>query len=267
MTIEIDKLSVSYGTNLVLDHISFQGKAGDCIAVLGPNGVGKSTLFRSILGFLKPQCGTVLIGEKDITSLSRTDAAKEIAYIPQFAEPIFNYTVLDTVLMGVMNQLPMMKGPQKNHYEKAISILEELGISHLCHRGSGKISGGERQLTLLARALIQDAKVLIMDEPTANLDYGNRSRVMNQIRQLGKNGYTIIFSTHEPNQAFHYASKVIGLKGGKILTEGEPKEVLTGDVLSDLYGIPVYVGTMTAGEQEYYISLPFENMRAERQPD
>jgi len=258
VSIKIENLSVSYGNHDVLKDVSFSALEGDCVAVLGPNGVGKSTLFRCILGFLKAQSGEVFFGDKKMECLSRAETARHVAYIPQFAEPVFNYTVLDTVLMGVTNRLPMLQGPGPEHTKKAMEILEQLGIAHLSHRGTGKISGGERQLALLARALIQDARVLVMDEPTANLDYGNRSRVMERIGELGKQGYTVIFSTHEPNQAFHYANKVIALKNGEILTGGKPKEVLTGKVLSELYGIGVHVGTVSAGENEYLVSLPFE---------
>lgn len=259
MNVEIERLSVSYGTYEVLKDISFHAAAGDCLAVLGPNGVGKSTLFRCMLGFIKAQKGRILLGGKHIDHLNRSETAQEIAYIPQFSEPVFNYTVLDTVLMGVANRVPLLQGPKQEHYDKAMKILEELGIAHLRDRGSGKISGGERQLALLARALIQDAKVLVMDEPTANLDYGNRSRVMERVSELGRLGYTVIFSTHEPNQAFHYANKVIALKDGKIFTSGEPQNALTGEVLSSLYGVGVYVGTVNAGDTDYFVSLPFGN--------
>jgi iron complex transport system ATP-binding protein len=258
VSIEVERLFVSYGVREVLSDISFRASAGDCIAVLGPNGVGKSTLFRCILGFLKTQSGRILLGGKCIDDLSRTEKAREIAYIPQFASPVFNYTVLDTVLMGVTNRLPAFSGPGKEHRDRAMEILDELKIAHLCDRGCGKISGGELQLTLLARALIQDAKILVMDEPTANLDYGNRFRLMDRIAELGNRGYIVIFSTHEPNQAFHYANNVIALKNGSILTQGEPRKALTGEMLSALYEIGVYVGEITVGGTDYLISLPYE---------
>ena len=259
MNVEVENLSVSYGANEVLRGISFSASAGDCLAVLGPNGVGKSTLFRCILGFLRAQSGQILLGGKRIDKLSRAETAREIAYIPQITEPVFNYTVLDVVLMGMTNRLPVLKGPRQEDRNKAMEILDDLGIADLCSRGCVKISGGERQLMLLARALIQDAKVLVMDEPTANLDYGNRFRTMERISELGRKGYTVIFSTHEPNQAFHYANKVIALKDGKILTNGEPGKALTAETLSTLYGIDVYVAKVNAGDSDHFVSLPFGN--------
>lgn len=259
MRVEVDNLFVSYGAKEVLGGISFSAEKGDCLSILGPNGVGKSTLFRCILGFLKAQSGRILLGGNSIDKMSRAETAMAIAYIPQITEPVFNYTVLDIVLMGITNRLPLMQGPRREDREKAMEILDGLGIADLANRGCVKISGGERQLMLLARALIQDAKVLVMDEPTANLDYGNRFRTMERISELGHKGYTVIFSTHEPNQAFHYANKVIALKEGKILACGDPVKVLTAETLSALYGIDVYVTKVGEGDEDYYVSLPCRN--------
>ena len=137
-----------------------------------------------------------------------------------------------------------------------MQTLEELGIAPLANRGSRQISGGERQLMLLARALVQDARVLIMDEPTANLDYGNSFRVMERIEQLGAGGYTVLFSTHEPNHAFRYATRALAMKGGSLLGDGAPGNVLTEPLLSALYGVEVAVRRVKVGTQEYAVSIP-----------
>jgi iron complex transport system ATP-binding protein len=264
VNVKVENLAVSYGTNEVLKGISFDASAGDCLAILGPNGVGKSTLFRCLLGFIKAQSGRILLGGKPIENLNRAETAREIAYIPQFTDPVFNYTVLDIVLMGVTNRLLAFQGPSHADRGKALEILDELGIAHLADRGCAKISGGERQLALMARALIQDAKVLVMDEPTANLDYGNRYRVMERITELGSKGYIVIFSTHEPNQAFHYANRVLALKDGMVLTGGDPEAVLSSEILSVLYGIDVYVGRVGAGDMDCLVSMPFGNHEKRR---
>ncbi len=141
--------------------------------------------------------------------------------------------------MGMTAQLGVFEQPGGLQREKAMQMLRTLGLEKLADRGCMKISGGERQLMLLARALVQDASMLIMDEPTANLDYGNSCRVMERVQQLGRQGYTIIFSTHDPNQAFSYATKVLALKDGGVMASGAPRDVLTEAVLSQLYGIPV----------------------------
>lgn len=239
MSIEVKNLRFCYGARPVIGDVSFTSEKGELLAVLGPNGVGKSTLFRCLLGFLKPVSGEILVDGKELWAYSRRELAKKLAYIPQSHTPAFDHTVLDSVLMGMTAQLGVFEQPGQAQREKAVQMLRALGIEKLADRGCMKISGGERQLMLLARALVQDASMLIMDEPTANLDYGNSCRVMERVKRLGQNGYTIIFSTHDPNQAFSYATKVLALKDGGVMAVGAPEAVLTEDVLSRLYGIPV----------------------------
>ena len=137
-----------------------------------------------------------------------------------------------------------------------MQALQELGIEKLARRGCTRISGGERQLMLIARALVQDARVLIMDEPTANLDYGNSYRVMERIARLGSEGYTVLFSSHDPNQAFRYATRVLALKGGTLLADGAPARVLTEPVLSALYGVSVAVRSVAVGGVSHTVSIP-----------
>ena len=137
-----------------------------------------------------------------------------------------------------------------------MELLSSLGIAHLAGRGCRKISGGERQLMLLCRALLQDAKILLLDEPTANLDCGNAARVMERISALGQEGYTVLFSTHEPNQAFRYATRVLALKDGALLADGVPAEVLSEELLSSLYGISVAVSPLCVDGQEFRVSVP-----------
>ena len=256
MAIDVRSLSFSYGGAPVLQDISFSARGGEVIALLGPNGVGKSTLFRCLLGFLKPQHGEVRIDGKALADFSRRALAREIAYIPQSYSPTFNYTVRESVLMGVTAKLGALESPTAEQQALVMRTLSQLGIAHLAERGSRKISGGERQLMLIARALVQDARVLIMDEPTANLDYGNSYHVMERVTQLGKDGYTVIFSSHDPNQAFRHATRVLALKGGSILTDGAPAQVLTESVLSALYGIPVAVRSVDIGGTACTVSLP-----------
>ena len=239
MSIDVKNLRFRYGARPVIGDVSFTAEKGELLAVLGPNGVGKSTLFRCLLGFLKPVGGEILVDGKELGAYSRRELAKKIAYIPQSHAPAFDHTVLDSVLMGMTAQLRVFEQPGQAQREKAVQMLRALGIEKLADRGCMKISGGERQLMLLARALVQDASMLIMDEPTANLDYGNSCRVMERVKRLGQNGYTIIFSTHDPNQAFSYATKVLALKDGGVMAVGAPEAVLTQAVLSRLYGIPV----------------------------
>ena len=258
MSVEVRNVSFSYGGADVLHDVSFRAGPGDLMAVLGPNGAGKSTLFGCLLGYLRPHAGQVFLGGKDVQTLSGAAIAREIAYIPQSAPVTYNYTVLDTVLMGVTHQIGIFSAPKQEHTDKAMTALESLGIAHLAGRGVMKISGGERQLTLLARALVQDAGVLLMDEPTASLDYGNSFRVMRRIQHLGEQGYTVIFSTHEPNQAFRYANRVLALSNGGVLADGRPEEALTGELLSTLYGVGVAVRGVRVEQTEFRMSVPYD---------
>ncbi len=264
MSVEVQNISFSYGEGDVLRDISFSAGPGELVAVLGPNGVGKSTLFGCLLGVLRPQKGAVLLGGRNVAKLSGAEVAREIAYIPQNISLSYNYTVLDTVLMGATHQIGLFSVPKKEQIDKARAVLEGLGSGRLEQRGVAKISGGERQLTLLARALVQDARVLVMDEPTANLDYGNAFRVMQRIQGLGAQGYTVIFSTHEPNHALRYAGRVLALSEGGVLADGAPETVLTEQLLTALYGVRVAVRGVRVEESELRVSIPYERKDGKR---
>ena len=256
MQLDVSVLVFAYGEADVLKSVSFCADRGERIAVLGPNGVGKSTLFRCLLGFLEPKRGSVKIAGRDVRDYSRRALAAELAYIPQSYSPAFDHTVLDSVLMGLGAQLGPFDRPSREQTNAAQRILDELGIGALASRGCMRISGGERQLMLLGRALIQNAHTLIMDEPTASLDYGNSFRVMQRIEALSAGGYSVIFSTHEPNQAFRYATKVLALKDGRVLAFGLPGQVLTPELLQTLYGVPVAVTQVQAGSRVFSVCTP-----------
>lgn len=256
MRIDIKKLSFSYNKHSVLKNINFCADVGELIAVLGPNGVGKSTFFRCLLGFTGNYKGVITLDGQDIRRLERADIAKKIAYIPQYSQPIFNYTVREAVLMGVTGSLKYFQTPSERHIEMVDEKLNQLGILKLAERGCEELSGGERQLVLLARALVQDAKILVMDEPTSNLDYGNQNRVMDCIRSLGSEGYTVIFSTHDPNQALLYANRAFAIKDGKVLADGQPESVITEDCLCNLYGIRVLCGILTGADENVAVCVP-----------
>mgnify|MGYP003815116565 CR=1 FL=1 len=253
--LEVRGLSFSYGGAPVLGNVSFSLGPGEPTALLGPNGAGKSTLFGCILGFLKPRGGEILLDGRPISAYSKRELARELAYIPQSHSPAFNYTVLDCVLMGMTGALSPLAAPGREQTDRAMEILKSLGMEKLAPRGCRECSGGERQLMLLARALAQDAKILVMDEPTANLDYGNRCRVMERVARLGADGYTVLFSTHEPNQAFRYAARVLALRNGGILADGPTDTVLTQQVLTALYGVRVAVREVEAGGRTYRVCV------------
>ena len=172
------------------------------------------------------------------------ELSHRVAYIPQSHTPIFNFSVFDMVLMGTTAQLPRFSSPGKQQIQLAEAAMERMGIAHLRDRGCGNISGGERQLALIARAIAQQAKILVMDEPSASLDYGNKLRVMETVKSLTRDDYTVIQSTHDPDQAYLYSDQILALFDGKILACGSPKETISSELISTLYGVDVEVCSM-----------------------
>lgn len=241
MGIEVKNLSFSYGERQVLFDISFTVEQGEFVSILGPNGVGKSTLFRCILGLLSDYQGSVLIDGLDARTFSVREAAKHIAYIPQSSNPTFNYSVFDIVLMGTTSGLSPFRAPNAAAIEKCEWALEKIQISHLSQRCFHRLSGGERQLVMIARALVQDAPILMLDEPTANLDFGNQLLVLEQARSLTREGYTVIQTTHHPEQSFLFSDRILAIQQGRVLVQGTPAQVLTAETMKQLYGVEVEV--------------------------
>ena len=241
MSIEVQNLSFSYGDRPVLHDISFRVEKGEFLSILGPNGVGKSTLFRCVLGLLSGYTGQVLVDGADSRSFTVREAARHIAYIPQSSHPIFNYSVFDIVLMGRTSGLSTFRSPKKKDAELCRWALEKVGIPHLSDRCFHRLSGGEQQLVLIARALVQKAPILMLDEPTASLDFGNQLLVLEQCRNLAREGYTVIQTTHNPEQSYQYSDRILTLQHGRVLAEGTPKEVLTEKTIRALYGVEVDV--------------------------
>ena len=238
MKLEVNELSFSYRLRPVLHSASFAASSGEIVCLLGRNGAGKSTLFRCILGLLKGYRGHIFIDGKDVRQMTQRERARHMAYIPQSSAPVFGYSVFHTVLMGRTVHLGLSGQPGRKDREIALDMLTRLGISHLASSSYTGISGGERQMVLIARAMAQQAGMIIMDEPTANLDIGNQARVMEQIIRLRSEGYLIILSTHSPQQALSYADRILVLQSGSILAEGPPDTVITEPLLEKLYGVP-----------------------------
>lgn len=254
--LHVNNLSFRYGKREILKTIRFSANPSDLLCVLGPNGVGKTTLFRCILGLNKGYKGSITIDNENIKNMKPVELAKKIAYIPQSHQPTFNFKVLDVVMMGLTPHLGKTTNPTKEHENAAYESLQQLGIAHLYNRGYGEISGGERQMTLIARAITQRAPILVMDEPTANLDYGNQLRVMEKVKELANNGYTIIMSTHNPEHAFMYGNKMIMLYDGEIIRSGNPKFQLTEDLIFDVYGVHVNLHDIYNGNTNVKVIVP-----------
>ena len=239
---EVRDLACGYAAGKpVLEHVDITVNTGDICCLLGPNGVGKTTLFKTILGLQKPLSGTVLMDGQDISKWSVSRLAKNIAYVSQFHNPPFPYKVRDVVLLGRVSNTGYFGKISDLDYSIAERAMSDMGITHLRDKVYTDVSGGERQMVMIARALAQQPKLLVMDEPTANLDYGNMVRVVNKIRSLSNRGFAVILTTHSPDQAFMCDSTVALLKGKKEMVFGTAADVITEQNLYDAYGIDIKV--------------------------
>jgi len=244
MSIEVTNLSFAYGNREVLRDLNFSIPDGYLVNVLGPNGVGKSTLFRCILGLNPHYSGSILVNGKDLRALSVRQRAREISYIPQSHASVYDYEVIDVVLMATGSELKLLGTPGPEQLQRAHAALERIGIGHLAHRTYTQISGGEQQLVLIARSLAQNARTIIMDEPTSALDYGNTVRVLSCVRQLAREGLSIVQSTHNPDHAFLYSDQTMVLSEGRLRAFGDPKDVITSELISELYHVEVEVNSL-----------------------
>lgn len=245
MLLEAKNLSYSYKKGkVILEDISFSIDQGEYVCLLGPNGVGKSTLFKCMLGLLPGYTGQICLQGKDIRTLSPRQLARQVAYVPQQTQHTFAYAAEDVVLMGTTPYTSAFASPGEKERRTAQAAMERMGVLHLSNAPFTQLSGGEKQLVLIARALAQQARLLFMDEPTASLDYGNQIRVLEQISALTRDGYTVVQSTHNPEQAFLYAKRVLAVKDRGILADGDPSKVMTGEKMRDLYGIDVAVESL-----------------------
>jgi iron complex transport system ATP-binding protein len=240
--LSVRELICGYGKRAVTNSISFELDPSQIMSVLGPNGVGKTTLFKTLLGFLCPLSGSIFIGGRDTSAWSRKEFAKEVAYIPQLHVPSFSYAVHDVVLMGRTPHLQGLSSPGETDEEIVEEVLEKLEIQHLSARDYASLSGGERQMVLVARALAARPQILVMDEPCASLDLGNQALLLEQILDLSSAGMIIVMTTHDPNHALLLGGAVMCLGCDGQVIQGEAAEVLDSSTLSELYGVPVAFG-------------------------
>lgn len=243
----VKDLAFGFPGRTVGREVSFSLGAGEVMCVLGPNGGGKTTLFRTLLGLLEKHSGSIVLGNTPLQELSRSAIARRVGYVPQGHAGYFAYTVREFVLMGRTAHLGAFAAPGPRDREVAERVLASLDIAHLADRPVTHISGGERQLALVARALAQEPRLLVMDEPTASLDFGNQVRVLQRISALASSGIAILFSSHAPDHAFLAARRVLLLGEGRALEIGAPQEVIRADTLQRLYGVAVQVLPLPRG--------------------
>jgi iron complex transport system ATP-binding protein len=253
MTLAGRDLTIGYSDRVVGRGLDVALEQGEVLALLGPNGGGKTTLLKTLLGILKPQGGEVAIDGRSLGTISVRERARLIAYVPQVHNPTFAFTVESVVLMGRTAHGNLFSRPSANDRAVAARVLEQFGIPHLAPRPYTMISGGERQLVLLARALAQEPRFVVLDEPTASLDFGNQGKVMREIRALASAGHGVLFTTHDPNHALRAADRAYLLRAGARIAEGAVGAVLTRERLAELYGAPVETLTDTATGQTAFL--------------
>ena len=237
--IKVTNLNFGYFDTEVFKGFSIEVEEGENLALLGPNGSGKTTLIKILSKILAPKSGNVLIENRDINSYSYAELSRVVASVPQIHRPTFQYTVFDVVLAGRNPHLTSIS-PSKQDEEIVLSILEELNISKLADRPYTDISGGELRLVLIARALAQEAKIILLDEPTAFLDFKNKNLILNKVLELReKKNITFIITLHDPNEAFQVADRVLLLKKGEVVALGKTDDVLTPENLKYVYDIDV----------------------------
>lgn len=245
MLLEIKDLHGGYGKKEIVKGVDCHADAGDILCLVGPNGCGKTTLFRLILGSLAPFSGNICIEGKNTNGLSPKELASLVAYIPQYHTPVFSYTVLEVVLMGRASHFSAYETPKEKDKEAAFAALEKLNIEHLANQKYTSLSGGQRQMVLIARAICQSAKIFVMDEPAANLDYANHQLLMDVVVDLAKSGYCVVMSTHSPEHPASIGTKVLMMKEGQVVAFGEPSKVITPQNLERAYGIEMDVITVS----------------------
>lgn len=243
----IQNVAFSYGKTPVLNNVNLTVRPGDVISLLGPNGSGKSTLMKLILGILKPQKGSITLGGDETSRLSSRELAGRVAYVPQTNTSPFGYTGLEMVMMGRSVHRGVFARYTKEDEEIALHAMERLGVADLRERIFTRLSGGQRQLLILARAIAQGARLLILDEPVTGLDYGNQLRLLERIYELAGEGYTFIKSTHFPDHSLLISGRAVMLKDGVLFADGGAQEVITPENIKTMYDVDIRIADMEGG--------------------
>ncbi len=241
MEFTVRDLRCGYQQHAITPALSFSVQSGEVLCILGPNGVGKSTLFKSMLGLIPRLQGSIEINGQPIDGWSRKKLARQLGYVPQAHDTPFPFTAREMVAMGRTAHLGTFAFPGQKDLLLVEKALQRLNIAHLAERRFPELSGGEKQMVLIARALAQAPALLAMDEPTASLDFGNQVAVLRQVRQLAEEGLSVIMITHAPEHAFWCASKVLLLRRNQPALFGNVADIVTEENLRQAYGVDINI--------------------------
>lgn len=242
--LEIKNLNFYYGDNHILKNISFSAESGCLWGLMVPNGSGKTTFFKCILGLLKYAGGQIKINDIDYKKLNTPKLAKLISYVPQEHKPPFPFTVREIVLMGRSPYMNGVFGLKDIDYDIADKAMEQIGILDIAHKPVTALSGGQRQLTLIARAIAQDTPIMILDEPTSALDFNNQIHIWKILKNISSQGKLIIACSHDPNHILWFTDNTIAIKNGEIAALGNTKEIITKSLLQEIYGSEYYIANV-----------------------
>ena len=237
--IRIDNASFSFGTKTVWSGLELDIHAGQAVCLLGPNGCGKTTLLNCMHGIYPPDSGAILLEGRPVHRMRPRELARKMGYVFQEHTAPFTYLVLEVIRMGRAPHLGPFESPSSRDTDKAVAIMESIGIAHLKDKRYTEISGGERQLVLIARALAQEPEIILLDEPTSHLDLRNQALILGMINHLVRRGLTVVMTSHFPNHALFLSCRVALMSRGGIKAVGDTREVMTEENLSRIYGLRV----------------------------
>ncbi len=240
--LSVERVTFSYdGTRTILREVSLPIRPGELVVLLGPNGAGKSTLLNCIAGLLSPASGRVVLGEEEVRRIPPNRFARQVAYVPQTLTSVYAFQVRDYIAMGRAPHLGLFRRPGREDLERVDRAMEDLGIAHLARKPCTQLSGGERQMVSVCRAVVQEPRLILFDEPTSALDFGNQARTISLIKRLSLRGYAVLMTTHNPDHAVMLDGTVGVLDREGRLRTGSAEEIVTEELLSRVYRIPVVI--------------------------
>lgn len=241
MEIELKNVSCGYKKKKILENVNLLFRTGNIYSVLGANGIGKTTLFKSILGFLELKNGDICFDGKNINSMTEKEVATFVSYVPQAMNYSMQYTVFDIILMGRALHINRFGTPSHRDVEKVNTVMKYMKIEQFRDCMYSELSGGEQQIVLIARALAQESKFIIMDEPASNLDFANQKKVLDVLMELTRKDIGVIMSSHSPDHALYCDSRIIMINRNKTVTEGSIQETVNKENLYSVYGVQLDV--------------------------